>query len=416
MKKKVIGIVLVGVAILGTAGFLMTNKSQSVEVETIAVQKGNISEYVEELGLVVSENKGSVFAPTAGKVTAVMKDVGDFVDQGEVLVKIDGQQLSRQIMELEAQKSALMAQYNEAVKPIDRKEIEKLELQLNTQKKRVEEARRQNEVNKTLYEAEAISYEEYHVTLTMLQEAEAQLEAINLDLDLIKKPVSENIINSYNAQLKQLDIQMEKLRSQGEDYVVTAPLKGTVMSKFVEAGAYVQPGTQVMEIADGEALYIESDVLVAEIAKIKIGTAVEISHKDLGIEAVKGTVKKIYPQAFSKVSDLGVEQKRIKVAIDLDEKIEGLRPGYDLDLKIIINQKENVLLIPENTVFEKNGKHYVFVSENNIALIKEIQKGIESKRQIEVVSGLHESDLVIVSPDDKLEEGIVLKSDVPTKS
>lgn len=415
MKKKVIGSILVGGIILLGAGFLMSQTKEGLEVETAFVQKGNISEYIEEVGVVISENTGSVFAPAAGKVTEVTKGVGELVDGGEVVVKIDSQQLSKQIMELEAGKSVLMAQYNEAIKPRDPKETEKLELQLNTQRSRIEEIQRQHDIHKTLYEAEAIPYEEYHAFVTQLEEAKAQAEAISLDLELLKKPVSENVIAGYKAQLKQIDIQIEKLRSQGDDYVVTAPLKGTIMTKTVEKGAYLQPGAELMTIGDGEALYIEGDILVSDIGKISPETAVEISHKDLGIENVKGVVRKIHPQAFSKVSDLGVEQKRIKVEIELQEKIDILRPGYDLDMKLIINSKQDVLLIPENAIFEMEGKNYVFVNENSTARLKEIQKGIESKRLVEVTVGLEEGEEVILSPDNKLEEGRTLKSAGPER-
>lgn len=408
MKKKIIVIIGMILVVAIAAVFLM-NRSNAVEVEVAVVEKGNIAEYVEELGLVVAENKGTVFAPTAGKVTEVMVKVGDLVEAGEVLVRIDNQQLSRQIMELEAQKSSVMAKYNEAMQPVDEREIRKLELQLVTQERNVREAERKRDNSKTLYEAGAISYEEYHATITALESEVAKLEAIQLDLELLKKPISANIAPQYEAQLKQLDIQMAELRSRGEDYVITSPIKGTVMAKTVEVGSYLQPGMQLIEIGDKEVLYIESDVLVGEIGDVEIGFAVDISHKDLGIEGVKGIVRKIHPQAFSKVSDLGIEQKRIKVEIDIDSAVEGIRPGYDLDIKIITNSSENVLLIPENAVFQQGAKDFVFVKENDAAVLREIQIGIESKRQVEVIAGLQEGEEVILSPDEKLEEGIAVK-------
>ena len=408
MKKKIIGIILVIVVVLAGAVFAM-NRGKAVEVEVASVEKGNIAEYVEELGLTVSENKGNVFAPTVGKVTEVLVKVGDPVKKGEVLVKIDGEQLTRKVMELEAQKSVVMAQYKEATKPIDNREIDKLKLQLTTQERSVQEAQRKKDNSKTLYEAGALSREEYQAAVTVLEMETTQLEGIKLDLELLKKPISENIAPQYEAQLRQLDIQMEELRSRAQDFVITSPLQGTVMSRSVEVGSYLQPGTQVMEIGDREALYLESDVMVAEIGKVKVGAAVEISHKDLGIVGVKGSIRKIHPQAFSKVSDLGIEQKRIKVEIDIEDAIPGLRPGYDLDVKIITNSREAVLLIPEKAIFQKNGKDYVFINENNTARLKEIQKGIESKKQVEVVAGLQEGEEVILSPSDNLEEGIPIK-------
>lgn len=407
MKKKIIGMVCVIGAVLAAAYFLKNNV-KPLEVETAEVKKGDIAEYVEELGLVVSENKAGIFAPTAGRVTEVRGNVGDVVNKGDLLIKIDSQQLSKQIAELEAQKAAIRAQYNEAVKPIDSKEIEKLQLQISNQEKRVKEAERQRDIHKLLYEEEAISKEEYNQRELTLQEEASRLEAVKLDLELLRKPASQNIGAGYKAQLKQLDIQIEKLRDQGEDFAVTSPLQGTVMEKSAEVGSYLLPGAEIMRIEDTEELYLESDVLVSEIAKIKVGSKVEISHEDLGVTGVKGTVRKIHPQAFSKVSDLGIEQKRIKIEIAMEEKLKGLRPGYDLDLKVIVNSQKGALLIPESAVFEMNSKKYVFVNQDNIAVLREIKTGLESKNQMEVIEGLEEGEQVVLSPDGKLEEGMAI--------
>ncbi len=406
-KKKIIGSILVAVVLVSAV--FMINSGKAVEVELATVEKGNLAEYVEELGLVVSENKGNVFSPTSGKVSEVLVKVGDQVEKGTVLVKIDSEELTRQIMELEAQKSVVQSQYNEAIKAVDAREIEKLELQLTTQERKVQEAQRKRDNSKSLYEEGAISNEDYQAAVTALETETALLEGIKLDLELLRKPISTNIASQYEAQLRQLDIQMESLRSKGQDFVITSPLEGTVMTKVVEVGTYLQPGMQVVEIGDKEALYIESDVLVGDIGKIKVGAVVEISHKDLGIEEIKGIVRKIHPQAMSKISDLGIEQKRVKVEIDIEDSIEGLRPGYDLDVKIIIKSRENALLIPENAVFQQNDKDFVFVNENNKAVLREINKGIESKKLIEVISGLEEGEEVIVSPDERLEEGLAIK-------
>ncbi|AOT71519.1 hypothetical protein [Geosporobacter ferrireducens] len=66
-------------------------------------------------------------------------------------------------------------------------------------------------------------------------------------------------------------------------------------------------------------------------------------------------------------------------------------------------------MISENAVFQQEGKAYVLVNENNIAVLREIQKGIESKKQIEVITGLQEGEEVILSPDVKMESGVGIK-------
>ncbi|ABR46827.1 efflux transporter, RND family, MFP subunit [Alkaliphilus metalliredigens QYMF] len=409
MKKKIIGAIII-VIVLGAAAFFMMNRGIVVEVEMAAVTQGNIAKYVEELGVVKTKNQASVYADTAGRVTDVLVKEGEQVNTGDVLVRLDSQQLSRQKRELEAQRLGIIAQYNEATQSIDEKEIEKLELEIEVIERRIKEAKRVVENNKRLYEAGAISYEEYNITVTSLEAEQSNLEGVQLDLELIKKPISENISAQYEAQLRQLDIQMEALESQSGDFVITAHMSGTVLMKAVEKGSYVQPGVPLLEIGDTEILYIESDLLIGDIANVEVGAPVIISNKDLRIIDLQGTVTKIHPQAFSSVSDLGIEQKRIKVDIEFEGSVAILRPGYDLDVNIIIESKENVLLIPENAIFQQAGRDFVFVNVNEQAILREIEKGIESQRRVEIVSGLQKGDQVIVSPSGELEEGVQIKS------
>lgn len=106
---------------------------------------------------------------------------------------------------------------------------------------------------------------------------------------------------------------------------------------------------------------------------------------------------------------MGIEQKRVKADIEFKNIPKNIRPGYELDIRIIQESKENTLIIPENAVFSMGDKDYVFKIVNNIALLTEIQLGIESEKNIEVISGLEEGDTVIRSPESELEDGNKVK-------
>lgn len=407
MKRKIsIGIIVIFIVV---AVLYVSNRSTAVEVNISEVVRGDISEYVEELGVVKPKSSANVYANAAGTVTDVFVDIGDEVKKGDVLVKLDGEKLSRQIAELESQRSAVLAQYNEAKKSVDSKTIEKLELEIKDIEKRIKTAEEIVNNKKVLYDAGAISNEEYQNALRSLEAEENNLEKAKLDLELMKKPVSENTVIQYEAQLKQLDIQRQELEKSGENFTIVASIDGTVLNKLVDKGSYLQPGTHIMEISNTEQLYIESDILVGDIAKVYENAAVAISNKDLDIADLEGVVEKIHPNAFSKISDLGVQQKRIKVDIEMKDVTDNLRPGYDLNIKIITDSKKNALLIPENAVFSLHEKDFVFVNEDGRAVIKEIETGIEGQRKVEVLSGLKEGEIVILSPNENIKEGITVK-------
>lgn len=405
MKKKIIGIVI-GIAVIGTVGFYMANQSGGIEVNTAEVVKGDIAEYVEELGVVKSKNHVSIYAPAAGKVSEVLVDIGDKINKGDVLVKLDEDELARQVAELEAQRLSVLAQYKEAREPSNENSIRKLKLEIDSIEKRIETAEEDVSKSEELYNAGAISSEEYERVQRSLDTEKSNLEKAKLDLELIKEPASQNIIDQYQAQLKQIDIQIEGLKDIGQDYTIVASTNGTILNKAVENGSYLQPGTQIMEIGNTEELYIESDILIGDIANIEEGAIVNISNEDLGITDLKGEVRKIHPNAFSKISDLGVEQKRIKVDIDIENTPQNIRPDYDLDIKIIIDSKKDTLIIPESAVFTIEEKEYVFINNSGTAELRQITRGIESQREVEVLSGLQEGQIVILSPDDSIEEGV----------
>jgi HlyD family secretion protein len=407
-KKKLIGIIAL-VVIVSVVGFLLKNKTTALEVEVSPVAEGNIEEYVEELDDVKVKQNETIHANLQGKVTEVLVEEGDTVKQGDILVRLDSEDQARDIEMLEAQRSALNAQYKEAVKSADAKEIKKLELSLNDLEKTFEESTKDLANKKELLDEGIISEEEYQDSVLAYELEQTEIEKLKIDLELLKKPVSTNIVRQYEAQLLQIDLQIEALKSNEGDFVFSAPFDGTILTKNISKGSYVQPGMAIIEIGNLNELYVESDVLVEDIVGIQEGTRVSMENDDLAILDLKGEVTKIYPQAFSKVSDLGVEQKRIKVEIQISQQETNLKPGYDLDVRFITNQSENALIIPENALFQMEGEDYVFIIDKNVATLRQVKKGIESDKYVEIISGLNQEDKVILSPDDSLEEGMLVK-------
>lgn len=407
MKKKIIIAVLIAIILIPISIYLL-NIEKEIEVSISTVVKGNMQEFVEELGTVKIKNHEAIYSPVTGKITDVFMDVGQMVEAGNVLVKLDDDIIGRQISELNAQRSAIAAQYNQAKEPVDEKSIEIMEIGIRDIESKIKTAEESVETKKMLFQLGAISNEEYQSSIRNLDSEKSSLENAVLDLELLKKPVSSNLLAQYTALMKQIDVQKANLNATSKDFSISSSISGTVLQKLVEVGSFVHAGQHLMDIGNLEELYIESEILVGDINNIKEGQEVLISNDDLDIRDLEGTVTKIHPIAHSKVSDLGVEQKRVRIEIEMSSPLN-LKPGYDLDLKIILKEKDNTLLIPENAVFDMDNKKYVFVNEENIAILKEIKTGLESERNIEVLSGLKEGDLVILSPDSTVEEGVKLK-------
>lgn len=407
MKKKIIWIALF-LVLASLFIYKIKAGGQAVTVEMSKVTKGDITEYVEETGNLMLEEETVIYSTAAGKVAYEPKRAGETVKAGEVLLEIDND-LNLQIKALEAQKQSVSAQYAEKREASDENEIKKLEAEVRAKEASYEEAKSAADNNKVLYQAGAVSLDTLKSSISKLAAAEASLEAARSNLTAAQKGASGNVRKQFEAQLSEIQARIDQLKKKSEDMVVKSPIDGIITASEVKEGNIVQLGSKLFEIGGSKGFYIETDILIEDIAGVKQGSPVIIENDDLGIKELKGTIRKVYPKAFSKMSDLGIEQKRVKVEIELAYVHENLRPGYDMTVKIVTETKKDVLLIDEKALFQYQGKDHVFVNENGSAVLRAVEKGLESNDQVEIIKGLKVGEEVVLSPDETLKEGIKIK-------
>ena len=167
-------------------------------------------------------------------------------------------------------------------------------------------------------------------------------------------------------------------------------------------------------IAEGQAIYcvgdlstieIESDILSSDIRKVEVGQRVIIFAKALGDLLIEGHVDLIYPSGFEKISALGIEEQRNTVLVEFDNSLVGLRPGLAVDIKIIVAEKANTLIVPEQATFKKEGKWYVFLVEGGKASLRNVEVGLRNDNYVEILSGIEEDDIIITELISDLENG-----------
>ena len=86
------------------------------------------------------------------------------------------------------------------------------------------------------------------------------------------------------------------------------------------------------------------------------------------------------------------------MTLTLNDKNPLLRPGMPLDVTIIVNEKKDALTIPSAIVFEDAQGKGVYIIKDNRAELVRVQTGVEHNNRIEILSGIEDSDLLILSP------------------
>lgn len=409
MKKWKYVVIGIGIlAVLGIGAYAVKG-SGAVDVEVYTVKSDAIKSFIDEIATVKANNQRIVYSKSIGEVLKLDVSVGKTIKKGDIIAILNTEEADLQIKSLQEKKNALIASFNEATKLPDKEIINKAEANVRSKEILVENAKNDADKSEKLFEEGAISEDNYQNALNNLKLQQESLEAAKSDLASIKKGPSQNIKKQYEAQISELDYQIDILNKNKGNSFIEAPIDGVVLETYVKEGAYLQPGAQVVEIGDDKDLYLEVDILVNELGDIKEGAPVIVYSGDLDIEDITGVVKKIHPKAFSKISDLGIEQKRVKIEIELTENTDNLKIDYDVNAKIVTQEKKSSIVAPDTAVFDYDDGDYVYVLDGNIARLRKIQSGIEGEDTIEVVSGLKEGDKVILNPDEKIKEGVEVK-------
>ena len=169
------------------------------------------------------------------------------------------------------------------------------------------------------------------------------------------------------------------------------------------------PGTIAFVIGNVDNVEIEAGILADEVTDIKPGDEAEIIERSDRKQVIGGKVVKIAPSAVAVTSSLGVNQKRVSVTIEPEEQSGLLRPGYEVDVKVIIKSKKGILMLPLSAVFDYKDKDHVFAVVDGKAVLRAVRKGIQDEDFVEISEGLKEGELVLSEPDINVKEGMRIK-------
>ncbi|HUT12437.1 MAG TPA: efflux RND transporter periplasmic adaptor subunit [Thermoguttaceae bacterium] len=219
------------------------------------------------------------------------------------------------------------------------------------------------------------------------------------------------------AVLERQKARAEAQRQRAElDYrrgTMTSPVDGVVLARHVTNERVLPAGTVLVEIGQLEKLEVEADVLTQDVADVREGQPVEIYGPAIGKEAARGTVHRVYPAGFTKISSLGVEQQRVNVVIRFEPAelkrllVErSLRVGYRIGVRIVTSRKDNALLIPRSALFRSSdGQWQVYAIRDGRARIRNVRIGLINDHWAEILEGVAEGEQVVQSPESTLVDG-----------
>jgi len=172
---------------------------------------------------------------------------------------------------------------------------------------------------------------------------------------------------------------------------IVAPLKGFIIKRNVEPGQTITSQDPILVMADN--LIVQAQVDETDMGKLKPGQKAKIVLDAYPEKDIEGKIEHIAYES-QVVNNVTIYQ----VDILPEETLGIFRSGMSANVDVTISKKEDVLLLPVLAVRERKGKKFVLLkTKSREPENREVQTGIDDGKNVEIVSGLEESDLVLSS-------------------
>jgi HlyD family secretion protein len=385
MTKMPIWLKISAAIIVLVVGFIFLRPAP-LDVDVGRVEMRPFFEAIEEQGRTRARNPFLITAPVSGRLLRTRLDEGDRVNSGEVIAVI-APTPQDQRSSAYAQASLAAAQARLAVANASLQETMSAYERVSRERERREE----------LFSSGLASAEETELYRQLSVAEEARVESAQASV-----LAAEADIESARALL--LGVDPDDQISDQAVIEIKAPVSGTVYRVLEENERVIQAGTPLLDLSNQDNLEIVVDLLTQDAVKVEAGDSVFISGWG-GDRTLNAFVRSIEPEAFTKVSALGVDEQRVNVIIDLIDPPANLGAEYRVEVAIVTWQANSTLTIPTSAVFQRSTGWHAFVVIDDRVELRPIIIGARDRELTRVLGGVSEGDQVILYPSDLINEG-----------
>lgn len=421
-----IGIVLIGLIFAAYKHF--SKEEEGIEVEVTKVELRDIYETVTASGRVFPETEVKISSDVSGEVVELYVMEGDSVKAGQILAKINPDAYVSSVERGQASLNSAKSQYkmSEAQIASSKAQIKQIQSQLAA-------AEKTHSRNTSLLNDGVISQAEFEQSLAALDGIKANMEAANSALKS-----SESSTQGASFNIKSAEATLRELQTSLSRTTIKSPVDGIVSNLFVEQGERVvgtiqMTGTEIMRIANLNAMQVKVDVSENDILNVSMNDSVSIEIDAYLDKKFRGEVTQISNSASNIASSAMLSNSsgqvtnfEVEIRIDYDSykdliqkgKPHPFRPGMSASVDIYTEHAKNVASLPIGAIGARledkddNNSDYlevVFKKSQDTVVLQTVKTGIQDDEYIQIVEGLAEGVEVISGPysavADKLEEG-----------
>ncbi len=373
-NKPVIGILLAAVAV--SVLFCGCSKKPPAAAEQLAiavlvetVQTGTIEQVITLTGELKPKVQVELSPRLAGRLERLSLDDGTPVREntpvakGQVLAVLEHRELSARVEQLNASIGTAEAAIRQAKAELADKQKNKVRME-------------------NLFKEGSVTEQQKDLAATAFEVADAMVQS---------------------AQARLLETRAALLQAQVslDDAFVKSPIDGVVSRRYIDEGNMVSPASPMLSLLPMEKLKFLVDVPAQYLSTIVPDkTDIRLSVDAYPNENFPAKVEKIYPAISPQTRTFTME-----LSVDNHRNPDGsylLRPGMYATAGIVLDRRENVIVVPADSLVRLSGNYLAYVVENNVARRKDVEAGLWSGAQMEIKSGLSAGMQIVVGGQHKL--------------
>jgi RND family efflux transporter MFP subunit len=366
---------------------------QSTNIKRISIQRE-----VDLSGSLISPDRARVSSEVAGVVRQVLVELGQEVSAGQIVVKLDPQELEIALQRAQSQLKQTEAQLGidgvQVKEPPPDEQISSVRMAIANrddalaQLRRAQKLRSQNLLSQAdLDTAETkakVTEANYQTALENVQSLKATLQDRRHAVELAQKKLDDTNIRSYIA--------------------------GQIAERLVHPGDYIRENTQVVTVVQMNPLKIETAIQERYAGLVHPGLPVEFSVESAPGRKFSGKVAHISPSVDPATRTFAVE-----VLVDNNDRL--LKPGFFAQGVVFTHLDENVMAIPEDAVSTLAGVSNVYVIENGTTIRQQaVSLGARVGNLLEVTDGLKGDEELAASNLTMLATGVQVRVERTAKS
>ncbi|WP_164876014.1 efflux RND transporter periplasmic adaptor subunit [Falsirhodobacter deserti] len=367
-RKFWIFALVAAIALTGGAYFWMNGRSDAtIPPATLAVQRGDVAVNVLAAGQIESAALVSVGARVSGTVEELAVTLGQTVQEGDLIARIDSRDQENALAQARASLAGIEAKISSAEASL------------------------------------VLAQQSYDRSRTLSQRGSLTVEAFeqaSADLAIAKAALAELEASRDDARIAVSIAEVELDRTR-----ITAPMTGTVVAIVTKAGQTVnanQSTPTIVKLADLEHMVVNAEISEADVVRVAPGQDVTFTILGAPDRQFSAQVRQIEPApAGIEDSDTISTEEAIYYngLFDVENTDGVLRIGMTAEVQVLLDAARDVLTLPASALGQRgaDGRYTVQVQTASGVEPREVEVGLNNNVTAEIVSGLKEGDRILVS-------------------